>query len=89
MQPVPKTLIEAVTYFSNLTTASTTLRNVVAEGCNVSDLWTPDVSFVPPAVSGSARRGIPRPSSASRREPCLRIALGLDKWLPVMWMVAN
>ena len=42
------------------------------------------------AATGSARRAIPRLSSASRPEPSLRIPrLPLEKWLPVMWMVAN
>lgn len=87
----PKTLAEAIRYFSDADNCLTYLvarrwpNGVVCPTCGRSD-----VSFVPSRRLWQCKTRHPKAQFSVKTGTILEDSpLGLDKWLPVMWMVAN
>ena len=91
MEQEPKTLVEAVSYFSNLDNCIDYLalrrwpHGVVCPTCGRKD-----VAFVPSRRLWQCKTRHPKAQFSIKTGTILEDSpLGLDKWLPVMWMVAN
>jgi len=91
MKPEPKTLAEAIPYFLdadnclNYLKARRWLNGVACPTCGRKD-----VSFVPSRRLWQCKTRHPKAQFSIKTGTILEDSpLGLDKWLPVMWMVAN
>jgi transposase-like protein len=91
MAPTPKTLTEAVVHFSNPDNCIDYLANrrwpngVTCPTCGRSD-----VAYVPSRRLWQCKTRHPKAQFSVKTGTVLEDSpLGLDKWLPVMWMVAN
>jgi transposase-like protein len=91
MQPVPKTLIEAVTYFSNIDNCIDYLANRRwPKGVTCPTCGRADVSYVPSRRLWQCKTRHPKNQFSVKTGTLIEDSpLGLDKWMPVMWMVAN
>src|SRR5205085_1003838 len=87
----PKTLIEAVRFFAN---ADNCLNYLVARrwrnGVACPTCGRTDVAFVPSRRLWQCKTRHPKAQFSIKTGTILEDSpLGLDKWLPVMWMIAN
>jgi transposase-like protein len=91
MQPVPKTLVGAITYFSNLDNCIDYLANRRwPKGVTCPTCGRADVSYVPSRRLWQCKTRHPKAQFSVKTGTILEESLlGLDKWMPVMWMVAN
>lgn len=91
MQPVPKTLVEAITYFANPDNCIDYLANRRwPKGVMCPKCGRTDVSYIPSRRLWQCRTRHPKAQFSVKTGTILEDSpLGLEKWLPVMWMVAN
>lgn len=91
MQPVPKTLVEAITYFADLNNCIDYLANRRwPKGVTCPTCGRADVSYVPSRRLWQCKTRHPKSQFSVKTGTILEESLlGLDKWMPVMWMVAN
>jgi len=91
MRNEPKTLQQAIQYFTD---ADNCLNSLVArrwpDGVTCPTCGRKDVSFVPSRRLWQCKTRHPKAQFSVKTGTILEDSpLGLDKWLPVMWMVAN
>lgn len=91
MNNEPKTLTDAIRYFAD---ADNCLNYLVARrwmnGVECPTCGRKDVSFVPSRRLWQCKTRHPKAQFSIKTGTILEDSpLGLDKWLPVMWMVAN
>lgn len=91
MQPVPKTLIEAITYFGDLDNCIDYLANRRwPKGVKCPSCGRADVSYIPSRRLWQCKTRHPKAQFSVKTGTLIEDSpLGLDKWMPVMWMVAN
>src|ERR1700678_34586 len=87
----PKTFIEAVPYFQNPDNCINYLaKRRWPKGVSCPTCGRTDVSFVPSRRLWQCKTRHPKSQFSIKTGTILEDSpLGLDKWLPVMWMVAN
>src|ERR1700728_3840855 len=87
----PKTFIEAVPYFKNLDNCINYLaKRRWPNGVACPTCGRTDVSFVPSRRLWQCKTRHPKAQFSIKTGTILEDSpLGLEKWLPVMWMVAN
>ncbi len=91
MAPEPKTLQQAIQYFTD---ADNCLNYLVArrwpKGVTCPNCKRTDASFVPSRRLWQCKTRHPKSQFSIKTGTILEDSpLGLEKWLPVMWMVAN
>lgn len=91
MEREPKSLTEAIRYFSN---PDNCLNYLAARrwraGVSCPTCGRTDVSFIPSRRLWQCKTRHPKAQFSVKTGTILEDSpLGLDKWLPVMWMVAN
>jgi transposase-like protein len=91
MAPAPKTLVEAITYFADLDNCIDYLANRRwPKGVTCPTCGRADVSYVPSRRLWQCKTRHPKAQFSVKTGSVLEESLiGLDKWMPVMWMVAN
>jgi len=91
MMNEPKTLAEAITYFSDPENCLAYLtKRRWPNGVACPRCERRDVAFVPSRRLWQCRTRHPKAQFSLKAGTVMEDSpLGLDKWLPVMWMVAN
>ncbi|HYM78421.1 MAG TPA: IS1595 family transposase [Candidatus Dormibacteraeota bacterium] len=91
MQSAPKTLVQAIKYFADLDNCIDYLANRRwPKGPICPTCGRTDVTYVPSRRLWQCKTRHPKAQFSIKTGTVLEDSpLGLDKWLPVMWMVAN
>ena len=91
MEPVPQTLIDAVSYFKNLDNCIDYLANRRwPKGVTCPTCGRADVSYVASRRLWQCRSRHAKAQFSVKTGTIIEESLlGLDKWMPVIWMVAN
>lgn len=91
MAPVPETLAQAILYFADINNCIDYLANRRwPKGVTCPTCGRADVSYVPSRRLWQCRTRHPKAQFSVKTGTILEESLiGLEKWMPVMWMVAN